>query len=106
MKLDEFGGVVFRRSQNCKLCKVHRMTPSQTEVISLQKYPYLCALYPEFQSVVPFALQTAVFRDIHIILGFPIDTHVKISKCHKIFKFWQIVKMCHNFFYSWLPYLS
>ncbi len=30
---------------------------------------------------------------------FPIDSHDKISKCHKIFKFWQIANIYHNFLF-------
>ena len=28
-----------------------------------------------------------------LLAGFPIDSHVKISKCHQIFNFWQIAKI-------------
>ncbi len=55
--------------------------------------PYLCAMYyPESQISIRFALRSAVFKILHM-LGFPIESHVKISTCHKLFKFWQMVNM-------------
>ena len=44
------------------------------------------------------------FQDI-AHLGFPIDFQVKISKCHKIFNFWQIAKtFITTFHYNCLTY--
>ncbi len=47
-------GVVFRKSWNRKLCKVHRMTPNQTQGIGHQKYPtyvHCSTPSPKFSSV-------------------------------------------------------
>ena len=76
------------------------MTPNQTQGISLQKYPtYLYCSALRSQIFIRFALRTTIFEIFHI-LGFPVDSHVKISKCHNIFKFWQIAKMCHNVLFT------
>ncbi len=40
-----------------------------------------------FPPVQPFSRQCT-------FLDFPTGTHVKISKCHKFFNFWQIAKKC------------
>ncbi len=44
---------------------------------------------PKFSSI---SLYGQLFFEIFHILGFPIDSHVKISKCHKIFNLRQIAK--------------
>ena len=41
--------------------------------------------------------RSAVF-EIFRILGFPIDSHVKLSKCHEIFKTWSIAKKSNNLY--------
>ena len=62
------------------------MAPTQTQGIGHQKYPtYVHCSAPSPKFVVPFALRN-VFKILHIY-KFPIDSYVKISKCHKIFKF-------------------
>ena len=69
------------------------MTPNQTQGIGHQSYlPYTHYRAIESQIFVRFALQIAVFEIFHI-LGFPIDSHVKISRRHNIFfKTWPIAK--------------
>ena len=56
------------------------------------KVPYIYSLQdPECHIFVRFVLRSADFEIFHI-LGFPIDPHVKISKCHKVVKTWSIAK--------------
>ncbi len=64
---------------------MHRMTPDQTQRIGHEKYPLNvhCSIpQTPTQIFVPVALRLAVFEIFHT-LGFPIDSHVKISKCHQ-----------------------
>ena len=53
---------------------------------------------------VRFALRLTVFEIIHI-LGFPIDSHVKISECHKIFKTWPIAKESDSLYSTMVAYV-
>ena len=39
------------------------------------------------------------FQDIAHFRIFLLDSHVKILKYHKIFKFWQIANIYHNFLF-------
>ncbi len=56
------------------------------------KVPHIYSLYhPESQIFVRFTLRLAIFEIFHN-LNFPIDPHVKISKCHKIVKAWPIAQ--------------
>ncbi len=52
-------------------------------------------------SIWKFALRSAVLETF-LILGFPIDPHVKISKCHKIFKTWPIAKKSNSLYSTML----
>ena len=85
-------GVVFRKSWNRKFCKVHRMTPNQTQGIRHQKYltyVHCSTPSPKFSSVSLYDQPSLRYST----LRFPIDSYVKISKCHKFFNVWQIVKI-------------
>ena len=73
------------------------MTPNKLKESGI-KVPYIYALYDsESQIFVRFALRLAVFEIFHI-LGFPIDSHVKISKYHKIFKTCPIAKKINSLY--------
>ncbi len=62
----------------------------------LSKVSFMYALYyTGSQSFVGFALQSAVFEIFHI-LGFPIDSHFKISTCHKFCKTGSIAKKSNS----------
>ncbi len=52
---------------------------------------------PDSQIFVRFAVRSGVFEIFHI-LGFLIDSHVKISKCHKIFKTWPNAKKSNSLY--------
>ncbi len=68
------------------------MTLDQTQGIGHQKYlihAHCSTPSPKFSSV---SLHDQPFLRYSTFYDFPIDCHVKISKCHKIFKFWQIAK--------------
>ncbi len=68
------------------------MTPNQTQGIGHQKVPTYVHCSTQSSKFYPFRSTISRFRyNIHI-LGFPIDSHVKISKCHNIFKTWPIAK--------------
>ena len=71
-------GIVLRRSWNRKFCKVHRMTPNQTQGIEHQKCP----------------------RYVHCRI-FPLTLNVKISKCHKIFNFLADRQNIHNLIFPY-----
>ena len=91
-------GVAFRKSQNRKFCKVHQMTPNQIQSMGHEKY--LRYMYVHCSTLSPkFSSASLYDRDIPH-LTFPIDSHVKISKCHKIFNYWQIAKISINY----IPY--
>ena len=72
---------------------VHQMTPNQTQGIGHQKYiSHMCTIGPRVPNFHPFCSTIIAFFKIFHILGFPIDSHVKMSKCHKICKTWPIAK--------------
>ncbi len=52
----------------------------------------MCTVVHRVQNFCPFRSKISRFRDNIHILGFRIDTHVKIAKCHSIFITWSIVK--------------
>ena len=56
---------------------------------------YISPRVPNFRPFVSTSSRTAVYKISHI-LGFPLDSHVKISKCHKIFIFWQLANSFIN----------
>ncbi len=58
---------------------------------------YMCTVVSRFPNFVCFALQLGVFKIFHI-LGFLTDSHVKISKYHKIFKTWLIAKKSNSLY--------
>ncbi len=53
---------------------------------------HMSTVVPRVPNFHPFRPTISRFRDNIHILGFPIDSHVKISKCHKMFSTWPIVK--------------
>ncbi len=63
--------------------------PVLRKISKSHNFPYA------LRSIIRFALQSAIFKIFHI-LGFPIDSHVKISKCHKIFKTCPIAKKSNS----------
>ncbi len=52
---------------------------------------HICTIPPRVQNFRYFALRLPVFEIFHI-LGFSIESHVKISKRYNIFKTWPIFK--------------
>ncbi len=68
---------------------------NQTQGIRHQKYTqYMCNVVPQVPNFCPFRSAIGHFQDFPIdFRGLPIDSHVKISNCHNIFKFWQIAKI-------------
>ncbi len=85
--------VVFRKLWNRKFCKVHRMTPHQTQGIGHEKYPtYVHCSTPDSQIFVHFALRLAVFEIFHI-LGLPLTPMLKFQSAKFFFIFWQIAKI-------------
>ena len=76
------------------------MIPNQTQGIGHQKCPthmHRSTPSPKFSSVL---LYDQPFSRYCTYQDFPTDSYVKLSKCcHKIFKFWQISSIYHNFLY-------
>ncbi len=75
---------------------MHRMTPNQTQGIWHQNVPphvYCSTPSPKFSSV---SLYDRPFFEIFHILGFPIDSNVKVSQCHKFCKTWPIAKKSNS----------
>ena len=71
---------------------MHRINPNQAQGIGHQKYPtyvYCRTPSPKFSSV---SLYNPLFSRYCTFYDFPIVSHVKISKCHKIFNRWHIGK--------------
>ncbi len=48
-----FEGAVFQKSWNQKLCKVHRMTPNQTQGIGHQVTLHMCTMVPRVPNFRP-----------------------------------------------------
>ena len=95
MKIVE--GVVFRKSWNQKFCKVHRMTPNQTQGIGHQKYciyVHCSTPSPIFSSVLLYDYLFSRYSTFR----FPIDSYLKILKCHKIFNTWPIGKKSNSLY--------
>ncbi len=67
------------------------MTPNQTQGSGYQKYPTYVHCSPPSGKFSSILLYAQPFWDIPYF-RFPLDSYVKIQKCHKIFKTWPIVK--------------
>ncbi len=57
----------------------------------------MALLGPRAPYFIRVALQSAVFKILYI-LGFPIDSHVKIPKYYKIVKTWPIAKKSNRLY--------
>ncbi len=73
------------------------MPSNQTQGIGHQKYPTYVHSSTQSPNFLPVWVYDLPFSRYSTFYDFPIDSHVKISKCHKIFKFWQIANIYHNF---------
>ncbi len=75
----------------------HQMTPNWTQIISYQKYPTFAVhitLKPNFH---PFHSMISRFQEQDV----PIDSYVKISKCHKSFNIWPIANKSNSMYSPW-----
>ncbi len=89
-------GVVFWKSWNQKFCKVHRMTPNQTQGIGQQKYPTYVHCDTPSPNFRPFHSIISRFWDIFHILGFPLTPVLKFQSATK-FYFWADYQHIRNF---------
>ncbi len=82
-------GVVFRKLWNCKLCKMHRITPNQTQGIGHQKYQYPTYVHcwtpppPQFSSV---SLYKQLFARYFTFQVFPLTPMLKFQSGTKFLK--------------------
>ncbi len=91
-------GVVFRKSWNQKFAKCTKWPQTKLNELGIKSTLHMWTVVPWVPNFHPFRSTISRFSDIPHF-RFPIDSYVKISNCHKIFKFWQIAKIS-KFLYS------
>ncbi len=72
------------------------MTTNLTQTVRHEKHPtYVVHMTPRNFGRFRFIISRFLFN----ILRFPIDSRIKMSKCHRIFEIWSIVTK-HNSLHS------
>ncbi len=100
--MNSVGAVAFWQSYNiCKICKGHQMTPNQTRAIGHENHPtYVhctCCIVARVPNLCPFC-SVIIFR----ILGFPIESHVKIFQ--SVTKFLKLARLSRKVIACILPW--
>ncbi len=86
--------------KNCKIrnfAKCTRWPQTKLKESGIKRNLHMCTIVPRVPNYHPFHSTISRFRDIRH-LGFPIDSHVIILKCHKFCEAWPIAEKSNSLY--------